>query len=94
MELYLAISEHVEDFEANELTEFVDSDLREEIPEELELFLILLAFLLGQGSEMRPYFGLVKTLYGFGCHGKQSCAISIGDLLSCMYRTFIHLNGS
>ena len=82
MELYLAISEHVEDFEANELTEFVDSDLREKIPEELKLFLILMGFLL---NEKQPYFDLVKTLYGFGCHSKQLCAISIGDLLSCMY---------
>ena len=80
LELYLVvISEHA--LEAKELTEFVDSDLCDDIPEELKLLLILV-LLLDQGSEMEPYFGLVKTLIAFGC--MQSCAISIGDCLSCM----------
>jgi hypothetical protein len=84
LELYLTISEHAEDFEANELTEFLDSDLRGEITEVLELFLTLPRFLcLGQGSEIQPYFGFVKTLFAFGC--TQSCAISIDDFLSCMH---------
>ena len=68
--VYLSISEHAEDPEANE---FIDSDLHDEIP---GLLLFLFRF---HGSERQPYFGLVKTLFAFGCTCMQACAISIGD---------------